>query len=159
MSEFLTFFPNPRNFSHKCPLQTEVSCIHKCAKWIVELKLKSVDFYQNSRLEATAITSRNFKESFCRLLMLKNDTINPPTFSYFKTSYGSPYISDIENIRPSIPVDLSICQPSQLNTEFFTFFIEIDLEKTYKSESSKFRKIEADFHSLDFEIYLNVNQI
>ena len=157
MSDINSFFENPRNLTLKCPWQMEINCLQKCAKWQLELKIKSAEFSQSSKHDITAITTRNFKESFCKLLMLNNDSHTPPTFNCIRNAYGNPYLSDIENLRPTLPIDQTNVNFSALGPEFFTFFVEIDLGKENKNETKKLRKIKADFDSFEYEILLNVN--
>lgn len=156
MSEINSIFENTRTFSYKCPYNTQINCVQTCAKWHLDLKIKSNEFSQNSRHDVRAVTTRNFKESFCKLLMLNNDMPNPPTFDCVKTAYGHPYLSDIENIKPTFPIDQTNINFSTLGPEFFTFFIEIDLDKDNKSEMNRLRKISNDFDSFEYEILLNV---
>ena len=150
-------FANDRNFPvKKCPNAIEIKCVQNCAQWGVDLQIKNKNTTQSHKISSNAVCTRNFKESLCKLLMSSNNNENSLKFANLKENYGKPYIGDIENLKPNLPIDQTIVNLNSLGPEFFSFLVEIDLKKEKKDSLKMIRKITPEFDVYFYEVLINV---
>jgi hypothetical protein len=138
-----------------CQSPNRVTCLISCAKWSTDFQIKDKNISQYTKISSQAITTRNFKESFCKLLMINNNLNDSINFNFLKENHGSPFINDIEMMMPTIPIDQNNVNVNTLGPEFFTFFLEIDLKEN-KDPLKAIRKINSNYDRRDYEIFINV---
>ena len=156
MSESTTSYINERLNCKKCPNSIEIKCVEKCAKWSMDLQISNKTFTQTQKISSNAVCTRNFKESLCKLLMSSNNNDNSLDFASLKSTYGNPFFSDIENLKPHLPIDQSNVNISSLGPEFFTFLVEVDLKKEKCERLNSLRKITPDFDIWEYQVFINV---
>jgi hypothetical protein len=140
----------------KCPIITEIKCVEKCAQWFMDLKLTSKSYSISQKVNSNAVCTRNFKESLCKLLLSTNNNENALDFDALKETYGKPFFSDIENLRPNLPIDQTNVNISSLGPEFFTFFVEVNLKQQEGDSTKGLRRITPEFDMFEYEVFINV---
>jgi hypothetical protein len=88
--------------------------------------------------------------------MSTNNNENALDFDALKETYGKPFFSDIENLRPNLPIDQTNVNISSLGPEFFTFFVEVDLKHQEGDSSKGLRRITPEFDMFEYEVFINV---
>ena len=150
------FIHHLSNNCNNSNIQPEIQCIQSCTTWKVDYNYKSQDLQHKRNFNVSVITTRNLNESLSNILIKKNNIINNSTFNSLKVAYGKPYIADIQRLNLNLPVDLSKIEICSLNSEFFTFFIEIDLNQE-KKLTKNIRKINNYIDSCQLDLLLNVS--
>lgn len=140
----------------KCPNFVEIKCVEKCADWSMVLTLRNKNLFISQKISSSAVCTRNFKESLCKLLMNNNNYDNSIDFTGLKETYGKPFLSDIEHLRPTLPIDQTNVNISSLGPEFFTFLVEVDLKKEKTEQLKSIRQITPEFDLFEYEVFINV---
>lgn len=159
MSDINSSFINDRLNIKKCPNSIEIKCVEKCAEWSMDLHIRNKILTKTQKISSNAICTRNFKESLCKLLMSSNNNDNALDFESLRSKYGNPFFSDIENMKPHLPVDQTNINISSLGPEFFTFLVEVDLKKEKCDNLKSLRKITPEFDLLEYQVFINVRLI
>jgi len=87
--------------------------------------------------------------------MSTNNNESAHSFASLKKTYGSPYLNDIQNQRPYLPIDQTNVNISSLGPEFFTFLVEVDLKKEKSDTLKAIRRITPEFDLWEHEVYIN----
>jgi hypothetical protein len=123
----------------------------------MDLTLRNKNLFISQKIASAAVCTRNFKESLCKLLMSSNNADSSLDFNALRESYGKPFFSDIEHLRPTLPIDQTNVNISSLGPEFFTFLVEVDLKKDKTEQIKSIRRITPEFDLFEYEVFINVN--